>query len=433
MKPKNKIEKITILVNGVSILWSDYCTLAGYIEIPAYDKELIPVIAEKIRKADLTDLLNQQLEFQPVMSQVEARGVGFRLSEWFTKGMPSHIDRLNHINHEIAKTLMVPDASIVDNKSLVAVARKNGRTIENMSIGWLKQHSSNPLFRLVMKRQLEIQFICQWQTNLHERHRSKEFVYLRGTWSGYSTLSGRCSASDLPLMAIPSEMKAYMCPENADEVYVSFDLREIELRIAAVLANCDQLKSAFRADIDVHELTAQHITGRKEVTKYERQIGKRINYAFLYGAGQKTINTIASRIGDGISLNVFQNFCNAYPELYQLRRRYKSARWLEIGGKRRKLKASAFTVPQRLNIPVQSLGATILKQTAISLEMLKGFDVVNLIHDEIVVRMARCNFTEISKIISDEITKIVREVVPGICTTSLVKILKIGGSNIEWR
>jgi DNA polymerase-1 len=59
------------------------------------------------------------------------------------------------------------------------------------------------------------------------------------------------------------------------------DYSQIELRLAAHMADVPQLKDAFAQGADIHSLTAQELFG--EVTRDTRASAKTINFAILYG------------------------------------------------------------------------------------------------------------------------------------------------------
>jgi DNA polymerase-1 len=59
------------------------------------------------------------------------------------------------------------------------------------------------------------------------------------------------------------------------------DYSQIELRLAAHMADVPQLKQAFAEGADIHNLTAQELFG--EVTRDTRASAKTINFAILYG------------------------------------------------------------------------------------------------------------------------------------------------------
>src|SRR4029078_6181382 len=75
-------------------------------------------------------------------------------------------------------------------------------------------------------------------------------------------------------------------------VLLSADYSQIELRLAAHMADVPQLKEAFREGVDIHSLTAEELFGR--VDRDTRNQAKTINFAILYGSSAWGI---AGRVG----------------------------------------------------------------------------------------------------------------------------------------
>jgi len=79
---------------------------------------------------------------------------------------------------------------------------------------------------------------------------------------------------------------------DAGHVLLSADYSQIELRLAAHMADVPQLKEAFRQGHDVHAITAEEVFGT--VDRETRNKAKTINFAILYGSSAWGI---ASRMG----------------------------------------------------------------------------------------------------------------------------------------
>jgi DNA polymerase I len=98
--------------------------------------------------------------------------------------------------------------------------------------------------------------------------------------------TGRLSSTDPNLQNIPIRTEigrqireAFVADEG--NVLLSADYSQIELRLAAHMADVPQLKEAFAAGEDIHARTAREMYG--EVTRDTRAQAKTINFAILYG------------------------------------------------------------------------------------------------------------------------------------------------------
>ena len=109
--------------------------------------------------------------------------------------------------------------------------------------------------------------------------------------------TGRLSSNDPNLQNIPIRTELGRKIRDAFVAEPGFkllsaDYSQIELRLAAHLADVPQLKEAFRGGIDIHSMTAEELFGR--VDRDTRNQAKTINFAILYGSSAWGI---AGRLG----------------------------------------------------------------------------------------------------------------------------------------
>ena len=109
--------------------------------------------------------------------------------------------------------------------------------------------------------------------------------------------TGRLSSNDPNLQNIPIRTEVGRKIRDAfvadpGHVLLSADYSQIELRLAAHMADVPQLKEAFNAGQDVHAITAEEVFGI--VDRETRNKAKTINFAILYGSSAWGI---ASRMG----------------------------------------------------------------------------------------------------------------------------------------
>jgi DNA polymerase-1 len=104
------------------------------------------------------------------------------------------------------------------------------------------------------------------------------------------TATGRLSSSDPNLQNIPvrTELggqirRAFIAPKGRK--LLAADYSQIELRMLAHLSGDENLIRAFREEEDLHTRTAAELfeVPKEEVTKAQREIAKRVNYATIYG------------------------------------------------------------------------------------------------------------------------------------------------------
>jgi DNA polymerase-1 len=135
------------------------------------------------------------------------------------------------------------------------------------------------------------------------------------------TDSGRLSCSNPNVQNLPRDTlirSLISAPEGWS--LLEIDQSQVELRIAAMLANETEMLKIFNEGKDIHTNTAKLITGKSEVTKDERSKAKAVGFGFLYGMGAKTFKEYAfTDFNQVISLQDAQMFRDkyfaAYPEL----------------------------------------------------------------------------------------------------------------------
>ncbi|MBA17581.1 MAG: DNA polymerase I [Sphingomonas sp.] len=98
--------------------------------------------------------------------------------------------------------------------------------------------------------------------------------------------TGRLSSTDPNLQNIPIRTETGRQIRDAfvaepGNVILSADYSQIELRLAAHIADVPQLREAFERGDDIHNMTAQELFG--EVNRDTRGRAKTINFAILYG------------------------------------------------------------------------------------------------------------------------------------------------------
>ena len=237
--------------------------------------------------------------------------------------------------------------------------------------------------------------------------------------SGYNQVganSGRFTSSGAPKTSKTKQKTMFavniqQVPRSKDfrELFVATpgyklvicDWAQIELRLGAELIDIKQMRQAFIDDIDLHTLTASLIYKKDigEVTKDERQDGKTLNFALLYGMGYRKYKTYAAQSGKILSLSeakvAHSAFHAAYPRLriwHQERNALVMDGWAYTRtacGRRRLLSYDDATMMCSANTLIQGSGADILKIAISKLGEYLNDEayLVACVHDEIVLEV----------------------------------------------
>jgi DNA polymerase-1 len=139
------------------------------------------------------------------------------------------------------------------------------------------------------------------------------------------TATGRLSSSDPNLQNIPirsgigQEIRRAFVPCAEQNVIMSADYSQIELRILAHLSQDEELVRAFKEGIDIHDRTSSKIfqVPIDGVTKEMRRRAKIANYGILYG-----ISAAKLAADIGIKLNEARDFIETYFRIFPRVRNY---------------------------------------------------------------------------------------------------------------
>ncbi|KKU04307.1 MAG: DNA-directed DNA polymerase I [Parcubacteria group bacterium GW2011_GWA2_45_30] len=120
---------------------------------------------------------------------------------------------------------------------------------------------------------------------------------LHTTFNQTGTATGRLSSANPNLQNIPimsdygKEVRKAFVAEKGFRL-VSFDYSQIELRVAAHIANDTKMIEAFQNGLDIHKMTAAEIynVSLAKVTPELRRAAKTLNFGVLYGMGSQALS-----------------------------------------------------------------------------------------------------------------------------------------------
>lgn len=132
-------------------------------------------------------------------------------------------------------------------------------------------------------------------------------------------VTGRLSSSEPNLQNIPirtdlgREIRRAFVPRTPDEVLISADYSQIELRVLAHFCGDENLTRAFIEDMDIHAFVASQVNNvpLAQVSKEMRAQAKAVNFGIIYG---QTAFGLAR--GTGMSQSAAQAFIDAYFRRY---------------------------------------------------------------------------------------------------------------------
>ena len=246
-----------------------------------------------------------------------------------------------------------------------------------------------------------------------------------------ATTTGRLASSDPNLQNIPIKTddgrdirKAFIAEK--DNLLVSADYNQIEMRILADLADVKELKKAFKNDEDIHSLTASQIFNIdiKKVDKDQRRKAKAINFGIIYGISQYGL---AKQIN--VSNYEAEQFLNSYfakfPEIKvymdsTIKFCRKSGYVNNIFGRRshfnsindKNYNIRNFQERAAINAPIQGSASEIMRLAMIRVhkklkeqKSLKS-KILLQIHDELIFEVQKDQIKKMMKIIKEEMISV---------------------------
>ena len=249
------------------------------------------------------------------------------------------------------------------------------------------------------------------------------------------TRTGRLSSTEPNLQNLPAKdelgrliRKAFL-PEN--DMFLSADYSQIELRILAHISNSKELINAFVNGEDIHTFVASDIFGvpKEEVTKIMRHTAKAVIFGIVYGIS-------GFGLGENIGLSIVdaKKFIDKYYELYpgvknymenivkeakedgSVRTLFKRKRVIEeLNNPNYMVRMSGERIA--LNTPIQGTSADIIKMAMIRIDNeitkrnLKSKMLLQ-IHDELVFDVVKSEQKELEELVTDIMKNIVKLKVP---------------------
>lgn len=244
------------------------------------------------------------------------------------------------------------------------------------------------------------------------------------------TTTGRLSSTNPNLQNIPVSnglgwsIREAFIPYEKEDIIVSFDYSQIEVRLLAIMSGDENLLGSFKQNIDIHKNTGYFLFWKDEISSDERKIAKAVNFWVIYGISpfwlSKMIGIPQSeakvyidkfyerypKVRDFFTQTI--EFCekNGYVETIFWRKRYIPS----INDRNTIIKKA--WEREAINMPIQGTSADIIKLAMV--EVQKFLDEHHLqskmmmqVHDELVFNVIPEEF----ELIQTEIPKIMENII----------------------
>ncbi|MDD5613637.1 MAG: DNA polymerase I [Candidatus Omnitrophica bacterium] len=396
--------------------------------------KIYPEIFEKLRIFKL-DKLYYEIESQLIFILSEMEEQGIRVDTTYLLGLLKDYDKkIASISKDIYQACQ-EKFNLNSPKQLGTILYqklnlkpiKKGKTGPSTDEETLKKLSCyHPVADMVLKYR-ELSKIKNTYIEGLLKNVSESDNKIHPTFNQTTAQTGRLTCSNPNLQNIPirselgRQIRRAFVPSKENDIFISADYSQIELRILAHLSKDPGLQEAFKKNKDVHKHTAALIFGLKEdaIDDAMRSAAKTVNFGIIYGISPYGL---AKQLG--VSIPEAADFIDSYFALYPKVKEYMQT---EIDKSRRSGYTSTLFNRRRyvpeinspdtairefgeriaVNTPVQGTSADLIKKVMVTIasEIKRENMAVTLIlqiHDELLYQTDIQNLKTAQNLIKDK-------------------------------
>jgi DNA polymerase I len=330
----------------------------------------------------------------------------------FNIGSPKQLGEIIYTDLKIAKLKKTKKGSLATNAKILEDLALTGHKFPNLILEW----------RQVSK-------LKSTYTDALQEHINKKTKRVHTSFLLAATNTGRLASSDPNLQNIPIKTldgkeirKAFIAEKN--NILISADYNQIEMRILADMADVRELKKAFRNNQDIHSLTASQVfdVPIDKVTEDYRRKAKAINFGIIYGITQYGLAKQIS-VSNEEALEFINSYFKKFPEIKEymnttVKTCRKKGYVTNIFGRRINLRGindknfsvRSFQERAAINAPIQGSAADIIRLAMIKidniLEEKQKAKMLLQIHDELIFECLKKDEEQVKKIVKDAMVSV---------------------------
>jgi len=330
----------------------------------------------------------------------------------FNIGSPKQLGEIIYNDLKIAKLKKTKKGSLATSAKVLEDLALTGHKFPNLVLQW----------RQVSK-------LKSTYTDALQEHISKKTKRVHTSFLLAATNTGRLASSDPNLQNIPIKTsdgkeirKAFVADKN--NILISADYNQIEMRILADMADVKELKKAFKNNLDIHALTASQVfdVPINKVTDDFRRKAKAINFGIIYGITQYGLAKQIS-VSNQEALDFINAYFKKFPEIKDymsttIKTCRKQGYVTNIFGRRIHLRGindknfsvRSFQERAAINAPIQGSAADIIRLAMIKIDKIleekQKAKMLLQIHDELIFECLEKDETLVKKIIKDAMVSV---------------------------
>lgn len=379
-----------------------------------FEKPMIQILSKLESsgiKVDDTYLKKLSKKFEERLTTIEKEI--YKISrKKFNIGSPKQLGEIIYNDLKIAKLKKTKKGSLATSAKILEDLALTGHKFPKLVLEW----------RQVSK-------LKSTYTDALQDHISKKTKRVHTSFLLAATNTGRLASSDPNLQNIPIKTsdgkeirKAFVADKN--NILISADYDQIEMRILADMADVKELKKAFKNNQDIHSLTASQVFNVPigKVTDDFRRKAKAINFGIIYGITQYGLAKQIS-VSNEDALNFINSYFKKFPEIKDymnttIKICRKQGFVTNIFGRRIHLRGindknfsvRAFQERAAINAPIQGSAADIIRLAMIRIDKIleekKKAKMLLQIHDELIFECLKKDENEVKKIVKETMTSI---------------------------
>jgi DNA polymerase I-like protein with 3'-5' exonuclease and polymerase domains len=390
---------------------------------PLMNKQLEAITAEQLQT--VLDLENRLI---PIVVEMENRGFGIN-KERLLGVIEDYSTELNDALGSF-KEAFGEEINPNSPSQLKKALEKKGVKLADTSEQTLKEEGQ-PLTTCILSYRSAKKRMEQAETLLKA---IEEDGRIHARFEPAGTNTGRFSSKSPNLQNIGrGKLRHCFVPDGGNRLVVA-DYSQVELRVAAVIANEERMIEAYKNGEDLHRQTASIVLGKTsaDITKEDRQLAKAVNFGLLYGQSAKGLVGYAKK-AYGVEMEyerareIRGKFFSAYSGLRAWHEKSRKAastnlksvrtvsgrvRWLPDGKDVEWVRFVGL-----LNTPVQGGSADALKQAIVDLadKLPPTASIVSTVHDELIVECEIDTAEEVKMLVEMSMLDAVQNAFPDVC------------------
>jgi len=379
-----------------------------------FEKPMIKILSKLETngiKVDNNYLKKLSKKFEERLVKIE-KGIYKISGKKFNIGSPKQLGEVIYNDLKIAKLKKTKKGSLATSAKILEDLALTGHKFPNLVLEWR-----------------QISKLKSTYTDALQEHISKKTKRVHTSFLLAATNTGRLASSDPNLQNIPIKTsdgkeirKAFIAEKN--NILISADYNQIEMRILADMADVKELKKAFKNNQDIHSLTASQVfdVPINKVSDDYRRKAKAINFGIIYGITQYGLAKQIS-VSHSEALDFINSYFKKFPEIKDymhltVKTCRKQGYVTNIFGRRIHLRGindknfsvRSFQERAAINAPIQGSAADIIRLAMVKIDKIleenQKAKMLLQIHDELIFECSKKDEQHIKKIIKEAMTSV---------------------------